>query len=123
MNENSIDDKFVQETIHNLYYLHNYINEQDTHLVLIDHSTNDILHYIQIVRHTYILHIYIYIYSIYQPVLNMSNPFLTYFDTCKLLDPYSYYIHRHTYMLNISLKFNKEVHIIYTDILYISKNT
>ena len=43
-NKNKIDEKFVQETIHNLYYPHNYSNVQDTHLVSIDHSTNDLLH-------------------------------------------------------------------------------
>ena len=44
LNKTNIGDEFVQESIHDLYYLHNYTNEQDTHLVLIDHSTNDLLY-------------------------------------------------------------------------------
>ena len=34
-----IDDKFVQEHIHNSYDLHNYTEDQDTRLVSINHST------------------------------------------------------------------------------------
>ena len=30
LSKNCIDDKFVQKTIYNLYYLHNYTNEQHT---------------------------------------------------------------------------------------------
>ena len=44
LNKNNFDDKFVQETIYNLYYLHDYTNEQDTHHVSIDRSTYDLLH-------------------------------------------------------------------------------
>ena len=44
LNKNNIEDKFVQEIICNLNYLHNYTNEQDIHLVSIDHSANDLLH-------------------------------------------------------------------------------
>ena len=52
MNRDNIDDKFIQKTIYNLYYLQNYTDEQDTHLVSIDHSTKDLLHSIQILRPT-----------------------------------------------------------------------
>ena len=68
MNMTNIDDKFVQETIYSLYCVHNYTNEQDTHLVSICHSTNALMRYIQILRPTYT---YVYI-----PVLDMPNLFI-----------------------------------------------
>ena len=42
------------EIIYIIYNLHNSTNEQDTHLISIDHSSNDLLYWTQILHPTYI---------------------------------------------------------------------